>query len=1386
MPTTRVTRSRAQLAAAEAAVPSEVVPTRRSARKQAKPAEKMTQQPESKPSQPPAPPAPVNEIVIEPPGEAVAELVPKALPVTRHRGRDTVTVNGRRYELFGKPFRKLVNKDRKEGRRTFTSAVVNGITYIPNPLISGQGSQDAFVGLDLDKKREKARLATLVREWEDRQTFVVAGREYLLSYDAQFSFEHSYKNGVVRRETRQIALPAAAERFGRDVPEFTSARLFKPRRNMTRDEVVERMNEILSTVLAEEYIGIVPENVKTLSLTVSPVSSTPLSKVRMGSVKYFYSSIDNNATGRPGECVRDYILTEFAKADSRRQGTLRTQVPDIHTTEEIIAWARTYTDITVYALDPTWRVFDKHVATDKARVWLMFMVNNGHCYPITNESQRRCISATGRLDLQAVEFDAVNMEEVVYFEHDNTQQDVSVDDALDFIASATTNVVLPLERLDAIAAAVIEQTKHNIEHFNYYNHMMTSFMHPTKNIVIIAGRDFPTRRALCQLYFEKHRVAEFKWANQPWGKIGRLMFDSTTGSLPSSHYNHELQNIFVRYPIRPYKMCADKSITRFKSIDTKRCYTAALLNNAEPWNVFGMFDYPRKYVFRAIDALVPGEYYIAKDFFMGRGTIFVSRGFYPMAFIKHALCRGYVTGNDLTYAIFADRHLPADTFKAFADCISAQFPEESKLLINFMIGCFGSLYARKTSAGVSCDAETAVATALGLSEDGHSTHVHQVGNLFIVQQLREMLKDRGDYPIYRQIIASSLVNLDNMVESLDIPGSSIVGYNTDAVKFVGSYNKAAVRPKDGARPGEYHLEPPKPMTGRSVEEQLRHEAYEFSPVHVECEDEPADGVTKEQRERLLSTGGLVLGVPGGGKTWLLRQLYHSLSEDEKEKTAVLTYTNAGSVVIQEESIKSNTISSALMVNGHGLNPCALQHCTRVIIDEFTMVPPAEMGAIVKAWRAYGFTVLCFGDPDQCKAPVDNWVAYDKNPVFLQMCGRYTLRIKYKPALARYDTALYDALMTFKATSQLDWACDEVESYTNIVARNTRGENCRDAVNKRCLERWVREHDTKLVTCGFPVCVGLPVMCYDDKIAELGMFKTQKWTVTAVSRSAVTLCREDKMHGLRTSILDAATFKRVFNYSFAFTPGKCQGMTLEGHYNIYGAELMSKDELYTALSRGRKREYVHVVRKRNHAYVPTWRKVSIPTTVATVKLHQGLVYRIEFADGKAYIGQTVKPIQERFLEHINTPTNKMMAARLTGCAVGEPTNLAYAATALKGGAQVAQVRAIESFTFVHQKTLDDAERACIAKALAKGTSLLNRQHNKPTAQAAPAAEAAGLAKAPERGAKLRITADAAKRRYEIRFQSKGTKVCERFPWGADKDAALAAAEQRRTALLEKYF
>jgi hypothetical protein len=290
------------------------------------------------------------------------------------------------------------------------------------------------------------------------------------------------------------------------------------------------------------------------------------------------------------------------------------------------------------------------------------------------------------------------------------------------------------------------------------------------------------------------------------------------------------------------------------------------------------------------------------------------------------------------------------------------------------------------------------------------------------------------------------------------------------------------------------------------------------------------------------------------------------------------------------------------------------------------------------------------------------------------------------------------------------------------------------------------------------------MAYYDNDHELGIYKTQVWTVGKIDVNFIFLTR-----GEQSVTLDKKTFKHIFSYSFCATVHKFQGMTIKDHYNIYEADCdyyhselghrieMTADVLYTAISRGVSKDRVHVVAKKATYNDPT-RVACIAIKPKKIAMKTGRIYEITMENGYKYIGKTQKTIEERFQQHLEHPTNDGMLQHLT---------------------DKATIKELISFQYADEKVMNAVEKRYIKEAA--GVKL-NVQHNttKKTVTTAPKVKKVKV---------INITTDEAKKRFEVRLQRACIKECDRvkrFPWGTDRTAAQKQAEDWREHLYFTYY
>ena len=387
--------------------------------------------------------------------------------------------------------------------------------------------------------------------------------------------------------------------------------------------------------------------------------------MKLKGVNMLYSSLPCGESARvaEGQCILNYLIWE---ADNTPDGGkknkwtrlfLQEQFPDWAngvTTEEVKEFCYKERDVSMYALTRLWEVFESVVA-EKCRLCLFFIVNNGHCYPITDAKKRKQITFKKSLVMSDLVFD-----------YEGEIQAVETKDVLWGELTAPTVVVKDSNDLTNIANDLMNSSGYMVEASLFSaNGKMIACKHPDKDIMLIAGDDFDERKEVCDKIYARTGAADAKFRNESWGVIYQKAYELEYGTWKSSDYSVDLKRIFRDYSVSPYRACFDKTEGEYYSADIKRDYPSILMENTYRFPVYGVFDCIKPITVTSCD-LKPGEYYVNKTFYMGLGTIKVSLGWYPYDFVISCLKLGYVDFSDITYGIVARKSLPADMFKSFS------------------------------------------------------------------------------------------------------------------------------------------------------------------------------------------------------------------------------------------------------------------------------------------------------------------------------------------------------------------------------------------------------------------------------------------------------------------------------------------------------------------------------------------------------------------------------------------------------------------------------------------------------------------------------------------------------------------------------------------------
>ena len=236
-----------------------------------------------------------------------------------------------------------------------------------------------------------------------------------------------------------------------------------------------------------------------------------------------------------------------------------------------------------------------------------------------------------------------------------------------------------------------------------------------------------------------------------------------------------------------------------------------------------------------------------------------------------------------------------------------------------------------------------------------------------------------------------------------------------------------------------------------------------------------------------------------------------------------------------------------------------------------MTPNKWMSKIYQAFTKYHNTVFMFGDTNQCD-PVEKGrrihYNYFDSVAISEMCPR-RVQMKYKEGCSRYDTKTKDMLTKFLETGKVTAKFAEREPlYKNICYLNSTRQN----VTRDCCERFIVDKTCYEVTFiydgnkeTYPVCSGMPVLATTNLKTE-EIYNMMEFHVEQINDQNVTI---------NGTIFPIGKFAQSFIPAFCCTVYKYQGADISEPYNIYNVNRMDKKQLYTALSRTTKFEYIHL-------------------------------------------------------------------------------------------------------------------------------------------------------------------------------------------------------------------
>lgn len=338
--------------------------------------------------------------------------------------------------------------------------------------------------------------------------------------------------------------------------------------------------------------------------------------------------------------------------------------------------------------------------------------------------------------------------------------------------------------------------------------------------------------------------------------------------------------------------------------------------------------------------------------------------------------------------------------------------------------------------------------------------------------------------------------------------------------------------------------------------------------HIEVEEtryQPLKNV-----DEFLERGGLLCGMGGTGKTYILNQLMQKIGEDNYISVAP---TNVASLLV--DGITCDKLMNALR------NGKTNQFNTKkyIIVDEISMVKEINYQYWANIKMTYpDVKFIIAGDFTQLMPVNDNTNrSYLKSRILFELVeGRYMLLEKCQRTNGN-GLEHFELCANMVAGVDIDTTPMENNqlNYINLSFTNEK----RKEINLKCMYRYMREHsgasfDVKALdfdanTQDFTYMVGMPVISRKTT-KRINVLNNEQFVITNIENDEVTVTSTVTKHSgaieVKEVTIRVTEFAKQFNPSFCMTIHKSQGSTFNQPYTIHEWGLLSKRLRYVAISR----------------------------------------------------------------------------------------------------------------------------------------------------------------------------------------------------------------------------
>lgn len=964
-----------------------------------------------------------------------------------------------------------------------------------------------------------------------------------------------------------------------------------------------------------------------------------LEDVKLKGVRLHYRILDNinqkEIKHAHGLCVPQYIFQELKTMKGYERLTYETVIDQFEaithrnisdcegvSLNEIHRFVKMFhKNVSVYCFNPMSKLILEH-KPDKVKFkgTLAFVINNAHLYPITSMDEKMSIAKSKKLDLNCdvqkhfIDFVDDNFTFIDIDYEEFIKGNYHTDEKVILLNTDEFGDVLTMEKIlqEMIKTLNCVDIPFSLDNQN----RVDMLQHPDTKQILARCDNFSNRKMLYGEMYKKFPVEHFKFTNKSETHLVVKLFQTLVGHFPKSSYNEKALHYLDHFPPRPMvQTLTNQEIRkRIYGIDVTKCYSNSLLT-CDHIPIYSIHSEIKEY---KGENITYGEYYIEDVVlpfgYSSKKPVRIQNGFYSYSLINYLLENNFMTKSHIKSFITAFDVLDKECFHYFVKFVYRNFEvKDAKNLINFLIGDYNCKKQRRTLACITDDFETLVGLIRNSEDNKIKYTFNTLNGIFLFRETHTKRLTSDNCSIWRYVISSGIQQVINIMCQLP-SDAKIVGVNTDCVFYTGSYMEfdetdeiGSIRRDTKGRPKKY-----KPFTQNYFKD------FPF--------------------ESKVGKGSINTGAGGCGKTELLiNQVNKCLKSNES--VIVLCPTNKSNNNINERyKAKFEDVQVSYVIDSYLTEQFSFEQKVerlankKIYIDEFSMVSPKWWVIFYNAFIKYNTEFHIFGDCNQIEPVKAKFIDLTKSYAIRQMCPTVN-RLKYISATGRYTQKLFDILDEFLTTGKLNYKFKTINSslrrsicYTNATRKDILKNICQEGqpVNFVVHEDGMRRFETYKVSAGTPV-----IGTVNKK--ELNIFNSEEYVIQKVEPSKITLT-----NGVH---LSPSEFGHYFLPSFCITTHKYQGATIKDDYNIYDASKMTRNLLYTALSRATHEDLIHIDTTKSYYPPLPENEIEVLKPIDGGIYKHSKIYEIAFPDGKKYIGYTTKTIKERFEEHMTVKEHK---------------------------------------------------------------------------------------------------------------------------------------------------